>query len=120
MRGAERAQRGGAGEQRAGAADDVGGLAGGGKRALGLRAEQPPRVGQLQPPAGADEQRGAELGLQVGDLLGDAGPCEVERVGGGGERAVLGRGEEVGELLQRHPSENPTAAVANRLSLSVA
>ena len=93
--GAERAQRGGAAEQRARAADDVGRLAGRRERALGLRSQQPAGVGELQAPPGADEQGHAELGLEVGDLLGDAGPREPQRVGRGGERAVLGRGEEV-------------------------
>ena len=33
---------------------------------------------------------------------------------------MLGGGEEVGELLERHPSEKPTATVAKRLSLGAA
>ena len=68
----------------------------------GLGADQPPGVGELEPAPGAHEQRDAELGLEVGDLLGDAGAGEVERVRRAGERAVLGGGEEVGQLLQRH------------------
>ena len=44
----------------------------------------------------------AELGLERAHLLGERGLGEVERPGGAAERAVLGRGEEVGELLQSH------------------
>ena len=100
--GAEGSQRGGAAEQSAGAADDVSGLAGRRERAFGLGAQQPPGVGELEASSRADEQRDAELGLEVGDLLGDARARQVERVGGGGERAMLGRCEEVRELLERH------------------
>ena len=103
--------------QRRGRPDDVGGLARRGQRPLGLGAEQPARVGELQPAAGADEQRDAELGLEVGDLLGHARAGEVQRVRRGGERAVLRGGEEVGELLQRHPSEISYGACSQRLSL---
>ena len=100
--GAERPERRGAAGQRARSPHDVGGVAGGRERALGLGPQQPPGVGELQPAAGAHEQRDAELGLEVGDLLGHARAGEVQRVRGGGERAVLGRSEEVRELLQRH------------------
>jgi hypothetical protein len=84
------------------ALDDVGCLAGGGERPLGLGSQEPSRDGELQAPSGAHEQRDAELGLEMGDLFGDAGPGEVQHVRGGGEGTVRGRGEEVGELLQRH------------------
>ena len=101
MGGAERAQRRRAARQRARPSHDVGGLARCRERALGLRAQQPARVGEREAPAGADEQRDAELGLEVRDLFGDARAGEVQDVGGGGERPVLGGGEEVGELLER-------------------
>jgi hypothetical protein len=100
--GAERSQRRRAAGQRAGAPHRVGGLAGGAQRALGLGHEQAAGVGELQPAPRPHEQRDPELGLQVRDLLGDARPGEVQHVGRGGEGAVLGRGEEVGQLLQRH------------------
>ena len=48
------------------------------ERALGLGPQQPAGVGELEPPAGAHEERDAELGLEVGDLLGDAGAREVQ------------------------------------------
>ena len=61
-----------------------------------------PGVGELQAAAGAYEERDAEFGFQVSDLLGDARAGQVEDVSGGSERAVLGRRKEVGELLERH------------------
>ena len=69
---------------------------------LHLGPQQPPRVGQMQAPAGPDEQGHAELGLEVGDLLGDARAGEAQHVRRGREGAVLGRGEEVRQLLQGH------------------
>ena len=104
--GAERSERRGASGQRACPLHDAGGFIGGCERALGLGPEQPSGVGELQAAAGPHEESDAELGLQVGDLLGDAGAGEAQDVGGSGERAVLGGGEEVGELLERHWRRN--------------
>ena len=72
MGGAERPERRGSAGQRARPPHDVGGVGGGRERALGFRAEQPPGVGELQAAAGTHEERDAELGFEVGDLLGDA------------------------------------------------
>ena len=71
-----------------------------GQRALGVRPQQPAGLGQLEPAAGADEQRDAELGLEPADLLGQARLGHQQRVRGRRERPVVGRGEEIGELLQ--------------------
>lgn len=101
MRGTERPERGGASGQRACPLHDVDRFAGCCEGALGLGPQQPSGAGELQAPAGSDEEADAEFGFEVGNLLGDAGAGQVK--GGGGERAVLGRGEEVGELLERHP-----------------
>ena len=48
------------------------------------------------------EQPVAQLALELGDLCGDAGLGDVQRVGGGGEGAVVGDGDEVAELVQFH------------------
>ena len=80
----------------------VAGVGDGRERALGLGPQEPPRVGQLQAAPGADEEGDAELVLELGDLLGDARPRQVQDVRRRGERAMLGGGEEVRELLERH------------------
>jgi hypothetical protein len=100
--GAESPERRGSPGQCAPPAHDVRGVARGRERALGLGPEQPTGVGQLQAAAGAHEERDVELGFEVGDLFRDARAREVQDVRGGGEGAVLGRGEEVRELLQPH------------------
>ena len=61
-----------AGGQLAHLADGLAGLLRGGQRALRVRLEQAPRLGQLEPAAAADEQRRAELGLEPADLLRQA------------------------------------------------
>ena len=73
-----------------------------GQRALRVGLEEPAGLGQLDAAAGADEQRDAELGLEPADLLREARLGDQERVGGGAERPVFGRREEVGELLKCH------------------
>ena len=70
-------------------------------RSASGRSSRPASVSSSRRP-GAHEQRDAELGLEVADLLGDARAGEVQDVGRGGEGAVLGGGEEVGQLLQGH------------------
>ena len=42
------------------------------QRALGLREQQPPCLGELEPPAGAREQRHAELRFKPSDLVREA------------------------------------------------
>ena len=105
---AEGAERDRAAAEVAYLADRLGGFARRGHRALGVRAQQAARLGQLEPAADAREQRHAELGLEPADLLGHARLGHEQALGGGGEGPVVGRGEEVRELLQRH-----------RLSLSI-
>jgi hypothetical protein len=92
--------------ERDGAAGDVADLAHGllrrlrgGQGALGLGQQQPPRLGELQPPPRAREQRHAELRLEPADLLGHARLGHVQRLRGGAERAVLRRSQEIGQLL---------------------
>ena len=102
VRAAERAERDRAARQVAHLADRLGGLLRGRHGALGVRAQQPARLGQLEPAAGAREQRHAELGLEPADLLGQARLGHEQRLRGGRERAVLDGGQEVGELLERH------------------
>ena len=82
------------------------GLAGGRHRPLGVQAQQPAGLGQLEPAADAREQGDAELGLEPADLLGQARLCHEQALGGGRERSVFHGGEKVGELLK-----------CNRLSL---
>ena len=53
-----------------------------------------PELGGLGAPPAAHEHRNAELHLELPDLVGDVRLHGVERVGGGGERAFFGDGEE--------------------------
>ena len=69
---------------------------------LGLGPEGTARFGEDDAAADAREQRDAELRLERAHLLREGRLGEVELAGGPAERAVLGRGEEVGELLQSH------------------
>ncbi len=102
MRAAEEAERDRAADERAHLAHGLERLLRLGQHALGVREEQPPGVGELDAPAGPDEQRDAELGLEPADLLGHARLRHQERVRGRRKAPVLGRGEEVFELLQPH------------------
>ena len=49
-----------------------------------------PGVGQLRPAARAGDERGADLGLERGQVLRDGGLGEIERGGRAGQRAVVG------------------------------
>ena len=75
-------------------------LAGLVQRALGVRLQELPGLGQLEPFARADEQRDAQLGLQPAHLLGQARLRHMQGFRGRRERSVARRGEEIGELLQ--------------------
>ena len=86
-------------------------------RSASGRSSRPASVSSRRRP-GADEERHAELGLEVGDLLGDARAGEVQSVGRRGEGAVLGRSQEVGELLERHAVGTAYGSAVNRLSLA--
>ena len=72
------------------------------EHALGLGTERAAGLGEDDPAADADEQLDSELGLERANLLRERGLGEVELARGTAERAVLGGGEEVGELLQSH------------------
>ncbi len=69
---------------------------------LGLGTEGTAGLGEDDAAADAREQRDAELGLERAHLLREGRLGEVELAGGAAERAMLGRCEEVGELLQSH------------------
>ena len=57
---------------------------------LGVLDERAAGVGEAHAAAAAVDERGAGLLLERGDLLGDGGLGVGERLGRGGERAVLG------------------------------
>ena len=67
-----------------------------------LGAKRTPRLGERDTATGADEEVDSELGLQLPHLLGQRRLGDVERAGCCRERAVLGGGEEVAELLESH------------------
>ena len=69
---------------------------------LGLGTEGTAGLGEDDAAADAREQLDAELRLERAHLLREGRLGEVELAGRAAERAVLGRGEEVGELLQSH------------------
>ena len=58
--------------------------------ALGVAHDRLARVGEPHAARAALDEHGAGLALERGDLLGDGGLREGERVGGGGERAPEG------------------------------
>ena len=80
---------------------------------LGVVDERAARVGQADSAAGAVHERGAGGLLESGDLLGDRGLGVGERLGGGGEGAVLGDRLEDPQLLdvQHNPSLSKPAEV---------
>ena len=61
-----------------------------GEDPLGVAHDRLAGVGQPHPARAALDEHGAGLALERGDLLGDGGLRERERVGGGGERAAEG------------------------------
>ena len=65
-----------------------------------------PRVGGVQAPRGPVQQRGAEMRLQLGDLLGDRRLGQAEPPRGGGKPARLDHVAEAahGGKLIHHPS----------------
>ena len=60
------------------------------ERGAGVLDEQAPGVRQLGPAARAGDERRADLGLERGQVLRDGGLGERQRVGRGGQRAVVG------------------------------
>ena len=112
---AERAERDGAARELAHVADRAGQVVDVAQHLLRPGHEHPPGVGRLQLTVRAGEERDAERALQAAYLVGQARLGDVERRGGGREGAVLDRGEEVDELLQRrstggHRGVSPTLA----------
>ena len=70
--------------------------------ALRLGTKGAPRLGEDDAPADARQQLDPELGLELAHLLGERRLGDEERTCRRGEGAVLGRGEEVSELLKSH------------------
>jgi hypothetical protein len=73
-----------------------------GQRGLGVRAQRASRLGGDEAAADALEERNPELRLEPPDLFGQRRLGEVQRLGGGAERAVLERREDIPKLLQIH------------------
>ena len=71
---------------------------------FGLWTKRPPGCGERDPTTDAREQLHPELRFELPHLLGERRLGDVERARGGGERPVLGGGEEVAKLLEIHRS----------------
>jgi hypothetical protein len=69
---------------------------------LGVHREHPPGVGEHAAPAGAVEQRPADLVLEPLDGLADRRLGPIERLGGGREAALPYHGDEGFELSEFH------------------
>jgi hypothetical protein len=67
---------------------------------LGVAEEDPAGAGQRQAAARPREQRDSQLALQAPDLIGDRRLGAMQGARGGIERAQLGGGAEVEELLE--------------------
>ncbi len=102
VRGAPGAERRGAAAQLAHSGDGAARRLHLGQHTLGVRAQRATGLGEAHAPAHTLEQRRAELGLQAAHLLGERRLGQVKLARSGAERAVLGGGEEVRELLQIH------------------
>ena len=74
----------------------------GGERGTCVRKRGRPGLGEPDGPAGAVEQRLAELALQPPDLRADPGLGDVHPLGCAREVPFVGNGHEVGELMQFH------------------
>ena len=68
---------------------------------------------------GAVDQGDAELAFELGDVPGDVGLHGVQRPGGGGERAVIGDGDDGGELTDVHVAEPNRHHRKNRYFVSL-
>lgn len=78
-------------------------------------------VGQLHRPAQPVEQRAAELGLKLGDRLGQGGLRNVHRLRGASEPGVLNHGEKQAQppdVERRHPVPRRGRHVRIQLSCS--
>ena len=58
-------------------------------------------IGEADPPVAAVEQRGAEMGFEHADAVGDGGGGDLQLVGGADEAFVPGGGIEEAEALER-------------------
>jgi hypothetical protein len=74
----------------------------GGEHGLGVGTKGAARLGRHEPAADALEELDAELGLEPADLLGERRLGEVQRLGGGAERALLEGCYHVLQLLKIH------------------
>ena len=68
--------------------------------AAGGGRDLPPRIGQHHAGGAADDQRQAGFVLQRLELEGDRGGCEVQCLGGAGDRAGAGEGGERAKLTE--------------------
>jgi hypothetical protein len=70
-------------------------------------------LGRGRPPPAANQQVGAELLFELANLLGHVGLDRRQRVGGGGERTLLGDGEQGVEMpkFHRHAPFAPSASI---------
>jgi hypothetical protein len=73
-----------------------------GEDALGLGTERAPRLGEDDAAADPRQKLHAELRLELTNLLGEGRLGDEQRPRRRRERAVLGCGKEVSELLQSH------------------
>ena len=82
------------------------GVVGLGEHAAGDGQQLPSGRCELDVPGGPDEQRAAEAALQRADLLRERGLRDLHQVGGVGEVAGVGHGDEVGQLLELHTAKD--------------
>ena len=68
-------------------------------------------LGRLGTAPAAHEQRHAELGLELAHLVGHVRLHRRQRVGGGGERALLGDGEQRLEVTELHGGPSRGAVI---------
>ena len=68
----------------------------------GVLGEGAARLGGDHPPAGPDEEIGAQRVLELADLLGHGGLGDAQGLRRGREGAELERRAEAADLLQRH------------------
>ena len=83
-------------------ADSVARVVEGCEDALRLGAKRPPGSSEGDAATDAREQLDAELRFELPHLLGERRLGDEERARCGGERAVVGSGEEVAKLLEIH------------------
>lgn len=67
-----------------------------------MRQKPLARFGQLNAPAGAMKQAGANLVFELGCLMTQGGLCNKDPVGRLGERAAFGNGNKIPQLTKFH------------------